>query len=204
MMSNTSSDMEHCSNLTKESEFSGLLYTSTLNSGTVVDVCCFCYYYYYYQAESTTLLIGVLPSHSPLAERCPREKFPLKAGLLFTRGATMRKKWKENRRIFFFAGIAQWPMYSKRWNLVKLYWIYSSFLYEVNKREHRTAALKKLPTYACDDDVIVQGNKIKTLDKPKSYHIAIYCAFLHLFLIVNWCYSCLCSSPLCSYLLVAD
>ena len=142
MMSNTSSDMEHCSNLTKESEFSGLLYTSTLNSGTVVDVCCFCYYYYYYQAESTTLPIGVLPSHSPLAERCPREKFPLKAGLLFTRGATMRKKWKENRRIFFFAGIAQWPMYSKRWNLVKLYWIYSSFLYEVNKREHRTAALK--------------------------------------------------------------
>ena len=79
-----------------------------------------------------------------------------------------------------------------------------TFLYEVNKREHRTAALKKLPTYACDDDVIVQGNKIKTLDKPKSYHIAIYCAFLHLFLIVNWCYSCLCSSPLCSYLLVAD
>ena len=197
MMSNTSSDMEHCSNLTKESEFSGLLYTSTLNSGTVVDVCCFCYYYYYYQAESTTLLIGVLPSRSPLAERCPREKFPLKAGLLFTRGATMRKKWKENRRIFFFAGIAQWPMYSKRWNLVKLYWIYSSFLYEGNKRE--TAALNKLPTYACE--VIVQGKKIKTLDKPKSYHIAL---FFHLFLIVNWCYSCLCSSPLCSYLLVAD
>ena len=115
---------------------------------TVVDVCC-CYYYYYYQAESTTLLIGVLPSHSPLAERCPREKFPLKAGLLFTRGATMRKKWKENRRIFFFTGIAQWPRYSKRWILVKLYWIYSTFLYEGNKRKHRTSALKKLPTYLC-------------------------------------------------------
>ena len=67
MMSNTSSDMEHCSNLTKESEFFGLCCTQYCRRRLLLLL----------RAESNSR-IGVLPGHSPLPERCPRGKFPSK------------------------------------------------------------------------------------------------------------------------------